>query len=98
MLYLIQFQDSATAPADLRAQHMPQHLAFLMENKRVIQAAGPIREDDGRVKSGLGVVDVDNVDQAWELVKADPFWPTGLRDRVEIKHWAQVFAKGEVLI
>jgi uncharacterized protein YciI len=98
MLYLIQFHDSADAPTDLRARYMAQHLVFLMENERVILAAGPIREADGSVKSGLWVVDVATVDQAWELVKADPFWPTGLRDRVEIRHWAQVFAAGKVLV
>ena len=29
------------------------------------------------------------------LVKADPFWPTGLRKSVRILKWNQVFADGQ---
>ena len=31
-------------------------------------------------------------------IKADPFWPTGLRRSVRILSWAQVFAEGRRLI
>jgi uncharacterized protein YciI len=31
------------------------------------------------------------------LVKADPFWPTGLRKSVRILAWTQVFADGKRL-
>ncbi|MEE9429218.1 MAG: YciI family protein [Paracoccaceae bacterium] len=98
MLYAIHFHDNADVDPDIRPRFMQQHLAFLSENKAVIRAAGPLKEKDGAVKSGLWLVDVETVDQAWELVKADPFWPTGLRDRVEIKHWAQVFADGQARV
>ena len=95
MLYIIHFYDNANADPDIRPRHMQQHLAFLNENKDVIHAAGPLKEDDGTVKSGLWLVNVETVSQAWDLVKADPFWPTGLRDQVEIKQWVQVFADGQ---
>ncbi|MDA7967050.1 YciI family protein [Ruegeria sp.] len=98
MLYTIHFYDNADANPDIRPRFMQQHLSFLNENKAVIRAAGPLREADGAVKSGLWLVDVETVDQAWALVKADPFWPTGLRDTIEIKHWAQVFADGQALV
>ena len=98
MLCTIHFHDNIDADPDIRPQYMAQHLAFLSENKAVIRAAGPLKEKDGTVKSGLWLVDVETVDQAWELVKADPFWPTGLRDTVEIKQWAQVFADGQALV
>lgn len=97
MLYTIHFHDNASADPDIRPRLMQQHLTFLSENKAAIHAAGPLKEDDGTVESGLWLVDVETADQAWELVKADPFWPTGLRDRVEIKQWAQVFADGQAL-
>ncbi len=98
MLYAIHFHDNADAEPDIRPRFMQQHLTFLSENKAVVRAAGPLKEKDAAVKSGLWLVDVETVDQAWGLVKADPFWPTGLRDRVEIKHWAQVFADGQALV
>ncbi|MEM5477434.1 YciI family protein [Pacificibacter sp. AS14] len=95
MLYAIHFHDDITADPNIRPQYMQQHLAFLSENEAVIRAAGPLKENDGAVKSGLWLVDVETVEQAWQLVKADPFWPTGLRDTVEIKEWAQVFSDGQ---
>jgi uncharacterized protein YciI len=98
MLYTIHFQDNADADPDIRPRFMQQHLAFLCENKAIIRAAGPLKETDGAVKSGLWLVDVETVDQAWELIKADPFWPTGLRDAIEIKQWAQVFADRRALV
>ncbi|MBN9669262.1 YciI family protein [Roseibium aggregatum] len=98
MLYTIRFLDNAGADPEIRMRHMRQHLAFLSANKDAIRAAGPLKEDDGTVKSGLWLVDVETVEQAWDLVKADPFWPTGLRDKVEIRQWTQVFAGGQCLI
>ncbi|MDC0658788.1 YciI family protein [Leisingera sp. SS27] len=98
MLYAIHFHDNIDADPGIRPFFMQQHLAFLSENKSFVRAAGPLKEDDGSVKSGLWLVDAETLDQAWALVKADPFWPTGLRDKVEIKHWAQVFAGGHALV
>lgn len=97
MLYTIHFHDNANADPDIRPLFMQQHLAFLNDNNTAILAAGPLKEDDGTVKSGLWLVDVATVDEAWTLVKTDPFWPTGLRAKVEIKQWAQVFAGGRSL-
>ena len=98
MLYTIHFHDNLDAAPDSCLRYMQKHLAYLSENSATIRAAGPLKESECTVKSGLWLVDVDTVDQAWALVKADPFWPTGLRDRVEIKHWAQVFADGQSLV
>lgn len=98
MLYTIHFYDNTDADHDIRPRFMQRHLAHLSENKAVIRAAGPLKEEDGAVKSGLWLVDVETIEQAWELVRTDLFWPTGLRDTVEIKQWAQVFADGQTLV
>ncbi|WP_299505029.1 YciI family protein [uncultured Roseobacter sp.] len=98
MLFIVHFHDNETVEPDLRARHMAAHLAFLGDHKDQIHAAGPLKEQDGQIKSGLWLVDVESTDAAWALVHADPFWPTGLRDRVEIKQWVQVFADGKALI
>ncbi len=97
MLYTIHFQDNLDADPDLRPRFMARHLAFLTSNASKIHAAGPLKDDDGQVRGGLWLVDVYTAAQAWDLVKADPFWPTGLRDKVEIKEWVQVFADGAAL-
>lgn len=95
MLYAIFFHDNTDADPTICPPLVQKHLAFLGEKKAAIRAACPLEENDGEVKSGLWLVDVEAVDQAWDLVKADPFWPTRLRDSVEIKHWAQVFAEDQ---
>ncbi|MEM7670554.1 MAG: YciI family protein [Pseudomonadota bacterium] len=98
MLYTVHFLDDANADPDIRPRLMQDHLTFLSEHKGAIRAAGPLREADGEVKGGLWLVDVETIEHAWALVRADPFWPTGLRDVVEIRHWAQVFADGKALV
>lgn len=98
MLYTILFQDNPNADPDIRKRHMADHLDFLMRNKNTIQAAGPLKEADGTVKGGLWLVDVNSNDDAWHLIKSDPFWPTGLRDAIEVKQWVQVFADGQKVL
>lgn len=94
MLYIILFHDNPDSDPDIRPKYMAQHLDFLAQHASAIRAAGPLREENGDVQSGLWLVDVDDVAGAWDLVRADPFWSTGLRQKVEIKQWAQVFAEG----
>jgi len=98
MLFTIHFQNNNDADPEIRPNYMARHLAFLSENRGFIQAVGPLKDNDGTIKSGLWLVDVETIDQVWELVKADPFWPTGLRDTIEINQWAQVFADGQPLV
>ncbi len=98
MLYAIFLKDRPDVDPDIRPRLMGDHLAFLSKMSCQIHAAGPLKEQDGSIRGGMWLVDVETVDQAWALVKADPFWPTGLRDKVEIKQWSQVFASGKSLI
>lgn len=85
MFYSIRFQDGPNADPDPRPLYMVKNLKLIENHKTAIQAAGPLKEKDGQVKGDLWVVEVETTDQAWELLKPDPFWPTGLRDKVEIK-------------
>ena len=98
MLYAVMFEDDATRAA-ARAQHMPQHLAFLERNAHVIHAAGPLIDAaDGCAAGGLWLVEANSLQQVRELCQADPFWPTGLRKSVRVLEWKQVFASGKRLI
>jgi uncharacterized protein YciI len=98
MLYAVLFEDDTTLGADVRRQHMPAHLLFLEKNAARIKAAGPLRATSGDPAGGLWVVEADSSDEVDALVKADPFWPTGLRRSVRILNWSQVFADGRRLI
>lgn len=94
MLFAILFDDNPDADPDIRARHMAEHRAFLTQNAASIQAAGPLL-DVGTVAGGLWIVDVPAPEAAEDLIKKDPFWPTGLRQSYRILQWRQVFRDGE---
>ena len=97
-LYVVLFEDDATLGADVRHRHMAAHLSFLEHNTARIKAAGPLRALSGDPAGGLWIVEADSPDVIDALVKADPFWPTGLRHSVRILGWSQVFADGRRLL
>ena len=95
MTYLILFHD-APGHDHIRGEKMPDHLAFLSAHANAITAAGPLFDDEDGA-GGAWLVDVDSAEDAWALVKTDPFWPTGLRASVQVMLWRQVFADGKVV-
>jgi uncharacterized protein len=92
MPFLILFED-APGHDTVRAENMADHLAFLARHGDRIQAAGPLFDGDAGA-GGAWVVDCATVAEAQDLVRTDPFWPTGLRKSVQILHWKHVFASG----
>lgn len=97
MIYVVLFEDDPSAPADVRARLMPDHLAFLDANAGAVRAAGPLSGPDGAA-GGLWLVEAASCDAVDALVTADPFWPTGLRKSVRVLEWRQVFADGVRLV
>jgi len=98
MLFAVLFEDNE-AKANERPKHMARHLAFLESNAEQVVAAGPLKEaGTGQSAGGLWLVEADSSGAVEQLVKADPFWPTGLRKSFRILEWNQVFAKGRRLI
>lgn len=98
MKYIILFEDSRSADPDIRKKKMPAHLAFLEDHADQIDAAGPLHTSDGKGAGGIWIVETENEDAADQLVKKDPFWPTGLRKSYQILAWTQVYAQGKRLI
>lgn len=94
MAMIILFEDNPDAAPDLRQQHMAAHLAFLEANGGEISSAGPLFTPDGAGAGGIWVLLGDDTSRADALVKADPFWPTGLRKSYRILRWTQVFRDG----
>jgi uncharacterized protein YciI len=98
MKFAILFEDDP-AHGDKRQQHMGDHLAFLERNASRISAAGPLRNgEDGAPAGGLWIVRADNYQDAQALSKEDPLFASGLRRKITILEWKQVFADGRVLI
>ena len=98
MKFVVMFEDDE-AFAAMRARRLPDHLAFLHQHASVIDAAGPLVEAASRqAAGGLWLVEADDENTVRQLVETDPFWPTGLRKKVSILCWKQVFAGGVTLI
>src|SRR5260370_33676360 len=77
---------------------MAPQLSFVEHNGARIKAAGPLRTLSGDPAGGLWMVEADSPDVIDALVRADPFWPTGLRHSVRILSWSQGFAAGKRLL
>lgn len=97
MLYAVLFEDASEADPDLRKTHMSMHLAFLEATPQIL-SAGPLSDEDGGVNGGLWLVEAQDEAEVRTLVETDPFWPTGLRKSVTIRHWRRVYADGRRLI
>lgn len=93
MHFAVLFEDDE-AHAGQRPLHMADHLAFLEANAGAVRAAGPLAAEDGAGAGGLWIVEAADAAAVWNLVRADPFWPTGLRARVRVLAWRQVLADG----
>ncbi len=97
MHYVVFFEDNPDK-AGARSKHMPAHLAFLAENAASVQAAGPLKDTaSGEGAGGLWLVEASEPEAVEALVRADPFYPTGLRRSWRILAWHQVFADGKAL-
>jgi len=91
MPIIVLFTDNPTADPGLRAAHMRDHLAFLQDHAGMISAAGPLTTEAGAGDGGLWVIEAEDFATAEALVRADPFWSTGLRHSHRVLHWRRVF-------
>ncbi len=98
MKFIVTFEDNEEM-SHMRQKYMAEHLSFLQSNQKSIEAAGPLFQvENNEGAGGIWIVDADSGDAVHDLVKSDPFWPTGLRKNYSVLGWKQVFADGERLI
>ena len=87
MAFIVLFGDNANADPDIRRTHMVAHLSFLEANGATVIAAGPLAEPAGAAAGGLWLVEAEDAADVEQLVRDDPFWPTGLRKSFTILKW-----------
>ena len=88
MDYIVLFED-AEGKGDLRAAHMQDHLAFLDAHPEILRA-GPLGTP-GTGAGGLWHLRAASEARVEELIRADPFWPTGLRKSFRVLAWQVVY-------
>ena len=93
MLYVVRFHDVA-GREDRRQENMAAHLAFLDTHAPALQAAGPLSTEDGAGSGGLWVIEAEDAAQLDTIIRADPLYAAGLRDRWEVYRWRQVHRDG----
>lgn len=98
MLFAVLFEDNEACAGDVRSRYMQDHLDFLERNASTIKAAGPLRRNEDTPAGGLWLVEAESRGAVDQLVRSDPFWPTGLRRSVQVLVWQQVFADGTRLL
>ena len=98
MLWVVRFYDKPDVLA-IRLQKMQAHLAWLDAMQEVVRVAGSLREiPDGHPQGGLWLVEAQSREEVETVLRADPFWLAGLRERVEIHFWAKAFSERKTLI
>ncbi|MEO1194387.1 MAG: YciI family protein [Pseudomonadota bacterium] len=90
MLFAVLFEDNPDKAAE-RPRLLPQHLAFLQAQEGRVRAAGPLTDASGAGAGGLWLVEAASQKEVEALVKADPFWPSGLRKSYRVLQWNQVY-------
>jgi uncharacterized protein YciI len=98
MLFAVLFDDNPAADPGIRESHMAAHLAFLEAQGGAVAAAGPLHGPDGEGAGGMWLVEAEGAEAVERLIRADPFWRTGLRRSHRILAWSRVFADGGRLI
>ncbi|MBI2256350.1 MAG: hypothetical protein HYU58_17135 [Proteobacteria bacterium] len=91
MLYAVLFEDNPAGADAIRRQFIQDHLAFLARNQAHVIAAGPLRGGNDAPAGGMWLVSADSPEAVEALIRADPFWPTGLRRSHRILQWQRVF-------
>ena len=95
MIYAVLLTDAAGVDPALRQKNMAAHLSFLEQNADHIQTAGPLFDQSDVGSGGMWIVEAQSPEEVEALIRADPFWSTGLRESHRILRWHQVFADGK---
>ena len=77
----------------LRMANREAHLAYVAVNADKVPAAGPLLDEDGRMKGSLLIIEADDRNAVEAFSAADPYRQAGLFDRVEIHAWRQSVGK-----
>lgn len=93
MLFAVRFYDRPDR-LDVRRRWLNAHLEWLRAHSDVILVGGSLRLDpESDAIGALWVVQCDSNSVIEALLRTDPFWLHGLRERYEIHSWHKAFAE-----
>ena len=98
MLFVIRFTDKPGSKK-IREQYLDAHISWLDQRRESVLVAGSLREEP--ISNPVGafwVVEAKSKTLAAEIFKSDPFWTSGMREKVEIYHWSKAFSDEKALV
>jgi uncharacterized protein YciI len=97
MLFAVRFYDKPEQ-RDVRKRLLNAHIAWLRANSDMILVGGSLRSDPESDATGaLWIAQCDSQRIIEELLRTDPFWIHGLRERYEIHSWHKAFPEQSVV-
>lgn len=98
MLFAVLFKDKA-GHGEVRAANLQAHIDWLEEHKALVPVGGSLRHELGETPiGGLWIAEADSKREIEELIRTDPFYIAGLRERCDILHWSKANAQRKVSI
>lgn len=73
----------------IRQENRPAHLEYLKASDAVAQA-GPLLNENGEMAGSLIILDVEEMAQAEDWARNDPYGKAGLFETVTLTHWNRV--------
>ncbi|WP_395055678.1 YciI family protein [Polaromonas sp.] len=93
MLFAVIFTDRS-GQGTLRAEHLTAHIEWVAAHQDVVLVAGSLRSEPEAIpRGGLWVVDAASKQEVLDLMKSDPFYTCGLRDRVDVFYWSKALQR-----
>ena len=91
MLFVIRFTDKPDS-FEIREKYLDDHISWLAERRDSVLMAGSLRDEPNLNPVGaFWVVEAESKNKVQELYKSDPFWTSGMREKVEVHHWSKAF-------
>lgn len=93
MLFAVRFYDKPER-LDVRKNWLNAHLEWLRTHSDIVLAGGSLRLDpESEAVGALWIVQCDSRKIIDDLLRTDPFWVHGLRERYEIHSWHKAFSE-----
>jgi len=72
----------------LRSKHLFAHLDYIEVHNEKYRVAGPMRHSpDGDIFGSFFIVEANNEDEAWALMKGDPYISSDMYETVIVNHF-----------
>lgn len=88
MRFALIAQDKALS-LNIRLKNRDAHLAYVAESD-VVEMAGPFLNAEGNMCGSLLILTLENIDEAHDWARNDPYAKAGLFETVTIQEWKKV--------